>query len=91
MNLFQVAGFGGVWGKPRLNAANISDAIPATMKIDRFTSMAAPPSSDVPSALPIQVVKPTFPIAGTLAQSIRIKMNGHDAAIQPMVPQTRTG
>ena len=48
-------------------------------------------SFDVPSAVPSQSTKPTSPMPGTFAQSTRMKMNGHDATIHPIVPHTRTG
>ena len=57
----------------------------------RFAPIAGSPSSDVPSAVPSQSTNPTSRIAGTCAQSTRMKMNGQRAAIQPIVPHTRTG
>src|SRR5436190_17939873 len=89
-----VAGFGGVWGRVRLNAASASDAIPATRKMYRWAIDAAAPLSAVslsPSALPNHVENPTSDIAGTLVQSTRMKMNGQEATIHPIVPHTRTG
>src|SRR5262249_52764311 len=86
-----VAGLGGVCGSAGLIAARARAAMPATRKIYRWAADASAPAFEVPSMSPIQVKSPPSPNAGTRAQSIRMKMNGQDAAIQPIVPHTRTG
>src|SRR5262245_29400124 len=85
------AGLGGVCGNIGLIAARTNDAIPATRKMYRCAVEASSPSFDVPSTFPSHSPNPTSPIEGTFAQVTRRKMNGHDATIHPMVPQTRTG
>ena len=86
------AGFGGVCGRARLIAARTNDASPATRKMYALqVHRERRPPTEVPSAVPIQLTNPTSPIAGTAAQFTRMKMNGQLAAIQPMVPHTRTG
>ena len=48
------------------------------------------PVLGVPKTEPIQLTKPTSPMAGIWVQSASRKTKGRLAAIQPMVPQTRT-
>ena len=54
-------------------------------------AIAGSPTSDVPSIVPIQSTAPVVCFFATASQSTSRKMNGHDAAIHPIVPQTRTG
>jgi hypothetical protein len=86
-----VAGLGGVCGSSGLIAARINDAAPATRKMYRCAADASAPAFDVPSAAPSQSTKPTSPSFGTADQFTRMKMNGHDATIHPIVPHIRTG
>src|SRR4051794_25815546 len=83
-------GLGGVCGSDRLNAASKRDATPAAMYVKLTPLTNAAPLLGVPSASPSQVVNPTSPIEGTRAQSVRMNTNGRLAAIQPMVPHSRT-
>src|SRR5688572_1717471 len=86
-----VAGLGGVCGSVGEIAASTNDDNPATRKMYRCAVDASSPSFDVPSAVPSQSTNPDVCLAATASQFTRMKMNGHDATIQPMVPQTRTG
>src|SRR4051794_8637211 len=82
---------GGVCGRNRQKAARASDATPETMKVLVRADSIADPVLSVESALPSQATAPpACAIVGTLAQSIGMKMNGQLAAIQPIVPQSRT-
>src|SRR5215210_1457440 len=86
-----VAGFGGVCGSVRLNAASANDARAAARKTYRWASNAASPCFEVPRAVPSQSINPPVGFCATAAQSTRMKMNGQEAAIHPIVPHTRTG
>src|SRR5690349_6113725 len=82
---------GGVCGRSRQKAASASDAIPETRNVPVRAASIAGPVLSVESALPSQGTNPpACAIAGTCAQSIGMKMNGQLAAIQPIVPQSRT-
>src|SRR5687768_8470927 len=73
---------GGVCGSVRLKPARIKEAIPATIKAQLLPWLSAAPVSGVPNADPSHGTNP--PAAsndGTLAQSVRMKMNGQLAAI----------
>src|SRR5262245_42341848 len=65
--------------------------MPETVNVLARAASIAGPVLSVPSAVPSQETSPpASPNDGTLAQSIGMKMNGQLAAIQPIVPQTRT-
>src|SRR5579883_3473664 len=85
----EAAGFGGVCGRVRLYPARTSDATPDTRKMYRFAAEASAPVFEVAKTVPSQSPNESEPKSGTRAQSTRMKMNGHDAAIQPIVPHTR--
>src|SRR5438270_6282166 len=82
---------GGVWGRRRQKADSTSEAMPATKNVLVIAASIAGPVLSVESAVPSHETNPpAWSIDGTFAQSIGIKMNGQLAAIQPIVPQSRT-
>src|SRR3954454_11090568 len=82
---------GGVWGSSRQNPARTREATPETTKVLVRADSIAGPVLSVESAFPSHAIAPpACAIDDTLAQSIGMKMNGQLAAIQPMVPQSRT-
>src|SRR5688572_19275419 len=90
-NFSPVLGTGGVWGRVNEKSARRIDAIPETIKpLVKAASIDAPVFT-VESALPSQATNPPASLMeGTAAQSIGMKTKGQAAAIQPIVPQTRT-
>ena len=81
---------GGVGGSTKLNAASASDAIPATPYVQAVAAFNFSPVNPEPSTVPSQATSPCAFAARTWSQSTRIKVNGHAARIQPMVPPMRT-
>src|SRR4029077_9282251 len=75
----------------RQKAARTNEATPATRNVLVKADCISVPVFGVASALPSQEMNPpASAMAGTFDQSMGMKMNGQLAAIQPIVPQTRT-
>jgi hypothetical protein len=91
-------GFGGVCGRVRLNAASSKEAMPAATYVWLTPLMKSSPVFGVLKAVLSQVFSQTIQVASvcwaitesTRDQSVRMKTNGRLAAIQPIVPQSRT-
>src|SRR3954451_18360444 len=84
---------GGVLGRTRQKAASTSEATPETTKVLVSADSIAGPvfRESGESALPSQAMNPpAAAIDGTFDQLIGMKMKGQLAAIQPIVPQSRT-
>ena len=60
------------------------------MKVHLVAAMAAAPVSGLPRAVPSQSTKPEGLAASTADQFTKMKVNGHAARIQPIVPPMRT-
>src|SRR5688500_5058317 len=74
----------------------MSEAMPDVRNAQALPWFSAWPERGVPNAVPSQPMKPSLAseaeiLASTAAESTRMKMNGQLAAIQPIVPHSRTG
>ena len=63
--------------------------MPATMKVHRVPAWSAAPVRPEPSTVPSQSTNPEVCVARTWSQSTRMKVIGHAAMIQPIVPPMR--